>query len=49
LQVGVHGDYCIAAGVIEAGGDRDLVAEVAGEVQRADCAVPLDESGEDLQ
>jgi hypothetical protein len=29
LQVGVHHDDCAAGGVVEAGSDRDLVAETA--------------------
>ncbi len=39
LQVGVDDDHGVAAGVVQAGGDGDLVAEVAREVDHAHARV----------
>ena len=39
LQVGVHDHHRPAASVVEPGGDRDLLAEVAAERDRSDARV----------
>ena len=39
LQVGIHDHHGLAIGMVEPGGDRDLLAEIAAERDRADPAV----------
>src|SRR5690606_3383060 len=49
LQVGVHDDDGVAGGGVEAGGDSDLVAEVAGQAEHLDAGVFSGPVEKDLQ
>jgi len=38
LEVGVHEDHCVAAGMVESGGDGGTVSEIAAGVDYLDAA-----------